>query len=211
MDMDRKHQTTPVTSQGQSKAVTSGSDTQNDRMAQLEKARQRALEVRKQRAEEKKQLRQEEEESEKLRLQKVKLENEKLRKEIESAGKGLSPAPSSPKKKPEEGAPPPSPPKEPNKKRDRSPDDSELSVGEELGERAEADVPDPMTYVAQRIDHLTGMFEEEMNYKKKKREEKEKEAKKTVVQKKHDPAFTAYVSGMKKTREQMMRDHIFGS
>lgn len=208
MESNRKAQSTPVTSQAQSGSDNRSSDTQNDRMAQLAAARARALEVRKQRAEEKKQLKQEEQESERLRLQKVKMENEKIRKELENNSdvnkEDKSPDPPSPKKV-EEGAPSTS---FPSRKRERSASPPPAPVAEE---EVDEDVPHPTTYLAQRLDHLTSMFEEEMNYKKAKRAKKDEDAKKVAQQRRLDPGYTAYVSGMRKTRDNMLMSHVFGN
>lgn len=205
-----------TTSQKQSTTVTSQNQSNPDRSSQLAAARQRALEVRKQRAEERKELKKQEKESEKLRLQKVKLENEKLRKELQQGDKGekKDESPKKPEKEEPKAQEPPKETQQPAEPTQSKPVDKSDVAEEQAGVD---NGPDPMTYMAHRIDHLTSMFEEEMNYKKRKREAQEKEAKRIAEANKNrhsalraDPTYTAYMNTTKKNVDTTLMNHIFG-
>lgn len=228
MDSHRNAQSSTVTSQTQSKPVG------EDRGAQLAAARQRALEVRKQRSEERKELKRQEQESEKLRLEKVKLENERLRKEIESSTNSKSDEnPKSPKRQKTTDPNPKvgekneetkgsvaSPSKEKGEKRAREEDTSDDDTRDDKDYDAadKLDAPDdPLIHMASKIDKLSSMFEEEMQYKKKKRETKEKESKRVAEADRNrrsalraDPTYTAYMNSTKNTMQGSLMSHVFG-
>lgn len=217
-----------------SASVTENNSQSNtDRASQLAAARQRAVEVRKQRAEEKRELKMREKENEKLRLQKVKMENERLKNEISTASDDGNDSDTEAKPKKALGKVKAKKPKnvinplpststgERAEKADTKTEKKEekgtnLVEGSEKVQISHATPPD-FGPVAEKIEKLTSMFEEEMQYKKRKREEKEKEASRMhesnrsrQLQMVHDPAYVAYHNGMKKMRESALMTHVFG-
>lgn len=142
-------------------------------------ARARAVEVRKSKAEEKQNLKRELEDNGKLRLESTRIQNEKLRKEVESAkvpkeegdddkvkNAKTSEAPKEDKEGDAKKAPIP-PPSAGGDGADNGPNETDNESDDDLD-------PHPLQYVADRIDRMSAMFEEELNYKRQKREAKAK-------------------------------------
>lgn len=213
-------------------ATESTTQSNPDRASQLAAARQRAVEVRKQRAEEKKELKMQEKENEKLRLQKVKLENERLKNEISTASDdgNETDTDTKPKKASKKGKKRQTNDDvastfvvDPEKGKEKTDKKEEASANVVEGDEKAQTAPsqstsvDLLAPVAEKIEKLTSMFEEEMQYKKRKREEREKEASRQHessrnrhMQMVQDPAYVAYNNGMKKMRESALMTHVFG-
>lgn len=216
-------------------ATESTTQSNPDRASQLAAARQRAVEVRKQRAEEKKELKMQEKENEKLRLQKVKLENERLKNEISTASDdgNETDTDTKPKKASKKGKKRQTnddvastfvvDPRASEKGKEKTDKKEEASANVVEGDDKAQTAPsqstsvDLLAPVAEKIEKLTSMFEEEMQYKKRKREEREKEASRQHessrnrhIQMVQDPAYVAYNNGMKKMRDSVLMTHVFG-
>jgi hypothetical protein len=139
------------------------------------------VEVRKSKAEEKLNLKRELEDNGKLRLESTRIQNEKLRKEVESAkvptdadaGKDKKASSPSPKKKetPAEGKTTPATASDAPPAVPAVVDGGDADVEDNDEDELE---PHPLQYVADRIDRMSAMFEEELAYKKQKREAKSK-------------------------------------
>jgi len=192
---------------------------QSDRAAQLAAARQRAIEVRKQRAEEKRELKQQEKENDRLRLERVKKENEKLKKSIEKDEEVSSPKRAKVDRSPEK--------EKPSTEVDGPRQDATVeplpvqSVAMKVSTNNNGHDAADFTQIVTKIISLENMFREEMEYKNKRRAEKDKineqraEKRSQALNRFHqaiqgDPAYPAYSSGMKKTRDNVLMTHVFG-
>ena len=155
-----------------------------------------------------------EKENDRLRLEKVKKENEKLKKSIEGDKEE-----SSPKRAKVEASDGESKPTEADSPQQKSTVDTVLVEPVAPAPPKVQDASNShIIQVAEKINSLENLFREEMEYKKRKRADKEKEEKKqtesrqaraTAIQ--HDPAYAAYNNGMKKTRDSVLMSHVFGN
>jgi hypothetical protein len=173
----------------------------------LAAARERALEVRKSKAEDKINLKKEFAENDRLKLEATRIQNEKLRKEVEGAkvstekgekdGGKNEDTPSKEQDEKEEPAPT-------GTKRASSPPPAKPAADKDGGDDDEDLPPHPLQYISDRLNGFADMFEEEMKYKRTKREAKAKE--KSL----HRPlAHSAYLRGMNANTRAMGNSSLF--